>query len=191
MPDFLPSEFDPAGLCARILKGDPAAEAELVERFLPRVRAMIAIRTNDRDARDDLGHEVMLAALSALRVEMPRNPEMLAGFVFGVARNVVNGDIRRRGRRRTEELSAARSIPGSGVSTREEEMLQDARREIERLDAVDREVLGLTLTEGLEPAEIAQRLSLPAATVRQRKARAIARLIERLSRGRGRAPLTQ
>jgi RNA polymerase sigma factor (sigma-70 family) len=114
---------------------------------------------------------------------------MLAGFIFGIARNVVIGDIRRRSRRRTEELSAARSIPDSSAITRETEMIQDARREIERLDAADREVLGLTLTEGLEPAEIAERLGVPSATVRQRKSRAIGRLIERLSRKSGVPPL--
>ncbi len=189
VPDFVSSSFDPAELCARILKGDATAEAELIERFLPRLRAMIAMRMNDRDAMDDLGNEVMLAALCALRDEMPRNPEMLAGFIFGIARNVVNGDIRRRSRRRTEELSAARSIPDSSAITRETEMIQDARREIERLDAADREVLGLTLTEGLEPAEIAERLGVPSATVRQRKSRAIGRLIERLSRKSGVPPL--
>jgi RNA polymerase sigma factor (sigma-70 family) len=150
---------------------------------------MVGVRTNDRGAIDDLGQSVMLAALCALRREMPRNPEILPSFIFGIARNLVNDYFRRLGRERTEDLSAAESIPDRDVLTREREMIQDARREIERLDSADREVLELTLTEGLEPNEIAERLGLPGATVRQRKSRAIARLIERLSRRRGSGPL--
>ncbi len=186
-----PTTFQPAELCARVLRGDAAAEAELVERFLPRVRTMVAVRTGDRNSIDDLSHEVILAALCSLRAEMPRNPEMLAGFIFGIARNIVNGHFRKVAREKTEELTAAESIPDRDVLTREREMIQDARREIERLDETDREVLGLTLTEGLEPSEIADRLGLPSATVRQRKSRAMARLMERLSRRRGPALLKQ
>jgi RNA polymerase sigma factor (sigma-70 family) len=150
---------------------------------------MVAVRTNEPGAVDDLAHEVMLAALCTLREQMPRNPETLPAFVFGIARNVVSSYFRRQRRDRTVELSAAESIPDRNVLNREREILQDARREIERLDPADREVLHMTLTEGLEPIEIAQRLGMPAATVRQRKARAIKRLIERLSRMRGTAPL--
>jgi hypothetical protein len=56
-----PHFFDPAQICARILRSDPEAERELVERFLPRVRTMLALRTSNRDAAEELGQEVMLA----------------------------------------------------------------------------------------------------------------------------------
>jgi RNA polymerase sigma-70 factor (ECF subfamily) len=178
------SAFDPAELCARILRGDPAAEAELIDRFLPRVRTMVSVRMNDPESVDDLSQSIMLAALCSLRTEMPRNPEILPSFLFGIARNFVNDHFRRRGRERTEDLAAAESIPDSPIKAREREMIEDAKREIGRLDAPDREVLELTLTEGLEPNEIAERLGLPGATVRQRKSRAMKRLLERLSRAK-------
>jgi RNA polymerase sigma factor (sigma-70 family) len=184
-----PLAFDPGSLCARILKGDPAAEAELIDRFLPRVRAMVAIRTGDRDAAEDLGHEIMIEALCALRRETPREPAMLPAFVFGISRNLINGHVRTKIRHRNGDLSLAESIPAGNAIAREREMVDDARREIESLDAPDREVLDLSFSEGMEPAEIALRLRIPAATVRQRKARALKRLLERLSRKRPGAPL--
>jgi RNA polymerase sigma factor (sigma-70 family) len=173
--------LDSARLCARILERESAAEAELIDRFLPRVRTLVAIRTRDRDAVDDLGQEIMLEALCALRREMPRDPERLAAFVFGIARNRVNDHFRRESKLQTDDLSAAAAIT-DGILTREREMLDDARRGIEALDERDREVLDLSFSEGMEPSEIAHQLSIPAATVRQRKARAIKRLSERLSR---------
>ncbi len=145
---------------------------------------MVSVRTNDRHAIDDLSQSVMLAALCALRQEMPRNPEILPSFIFGIARNLVNDHFRRLSRNRTEDLSTAESIADTNVVTREREMIEDARREIERLDFSDRQILELTLTEGLEPNEIAERLGLPGATVRQRKSRAMKKLIDRLSRRR-------
>jgi RNA polymerase sigma factor (sigma-70 family) len=187
----VPLLFDPAELCARILVRDRRAEEEFVERFLPRVRAMISARSNDKSALDDLGQEVMIAALSSLRERMPRDPEALPSFIFGIARNIVNGYFRRQSRERTEELGPTESIPDRTVISRESEMVQDARHEIERLEPGDREVLNLTLNEGLEPAEIAERLGITGEAVRQRKSRAMKRLLERLSRGRGAAPLHQ
>lgn len=63
----LPSSFDPVQLCARIQRLDREAEREFVERFLPRIRTMLAVRTSNRDAADEISQEVMMAALCARR----------------------------------------------------------------------------------------------------------------------------
>ncbi len=172
--------FDPAQLCTRILQSDPDAERELVERFLPRVRTMIAVRTSDRDAADELAQDVMLAALCALREGKAREPERLTAFLFGIARNLANDYIRRRSRDRCEQLTLAHDVAVSSRAA-ENERFEDARREIERLDSADREVLTLTLADGLEPAEIASKLGLSPDVVRQRKSRALKRLMALLN----------
>jgi RNA polymerase sigma-70 factor (ECF subfamily) len=152
---------------------------------------MIGARVPNPAAVDDLAQEAILAALTSLRAQMPLNPENPGAYLYGVAKNVVNAHFRRQGRERTEELGLAESIPDHNVVTRERELVRDARREIERLDGADREVLDLTLIEGLEPTEIAARLGIAAATVRQRKSRAMKRLIERLSLRSRPGPLQQ
>jgi RNA polymerase sigma factor (sigma-70 family) len=184
------SAFDSAELCVRLLNGDSSAESEFVTRFLPRVRSMIAARTGDREATQDLGQQVMLNAICSLRQQMPRNPDLLGAFVFGVTRNIVNGYFRDQTRHRMEDLAATETITDSAVLSRERGMIEDARHEIEKLDPADRQVLRLTLSEGMEPAEIAVKLRIPAATVRQRKSRAIQRLKDRLSRGGPPNPLS-
>ena len=55
------------------------------------------------------------------------------------------------------------------------------------LAPADREVLQLTLVDGLHPREIAQRLSLSSDTVRQRKTRALKRLMAAVDAGGGEA----
>lgn len=173
-----PAGFDPVRLCARILNADRNAEHELAERFLPRVRTLLAVRTSDRDAAEELAQECILAALCALRDGKARNPEALAGFVFGIARNLADDFIRRRCKNPAEQLSDShdRPVPESENASRVSEL----RDEIGRLDPLDREVLTLTLVDGMEPAEIARSLGISPEAVRQRKSRAVKRLSTRL-----------
>ena len=49
---------------------------------------------------------------------------------------------------------------------------------ISSLDAIDKQILQMTLVDGLKPGVIAQRLSLNPDVVRQRKLRATRRVIE-------------
>ena len=70
--------------------------------------------------------------------------------------------------------------PASLVAAEPQEDEQRRALVTQALDAMapaDREVLQLTLVDGLHPREIAQRLSLPPETVRQRKTRALKRLV--------------
>ncbi|MFL6060914.1 MAG: RNA polymerase sigma factor [Marmoricola sp.] len=99
-------------------------------------------------------------------------------WLYGVARkslaNHHRGDRRRdrlgqRLRERLTETSFA--DPATGVVEREA-----VRAALARLPELDREVLTLTVWEGLEPREIAEVLRLPSATVRQRLSRARTRM---------------
>ena len=175
-----------AALVERLKAGDPDAEHQLVLLFRRRVQVMVEIRIRDREAARDLTQETMLAAVSALRDARLREPDRLAAFVYGIARNVANNYVRRR----QGEPVAAQLENEMLVADAEEEMLDRAQRALasralESLAKDDRDVLTLTLIDGLKPGEIATRLGLGVDVVRTRKSRALKRIIaeiERLSR---------
>ncbi|MCC7124193.1 MAG: sigma-70 family RNA polymerase sigma factor [Acidobacteria bacterium] len=177
--DGHPAPADWASPLARIAAGDAEAETMLVQHFLPRVRALLMARTRNADLARDLTQDALLALLQAARRQQIRDPERLPAFVAGIARNLANSHLRGQ---------AARERP-LDVLVHEPFVVDDHdRRERERLltqglaalTPGDREVLELTLLEGLKPAEIAARLGLSAEVVRTRKSRAQQRLHEAL-----------
>ena len=174
-----------AGLAERIRSGDAAADEELVRRFHERVFVMALARTRDRETARDVAQETMLAVLTSVREGRIHEPEKLAGYVCGTARNLVLEHLRAR-RNRADPLLVD---PPSAVDV-EEELEESERRTLVRrvlraLGASDRLVLLLTLVDGLTPAQAGARMGIRPDAVRQRKLRALRRaraMLERLSR---------
>jgi RNA polymerase sigma factor (sigma-70 family) len=126
----------------------------------------------------DLTQDTLLAVILALRKNQLRDAERLPAFVLGVARNVVNNHLRGVHRRGEGELDADVAASLVAAEPREDEERRAlVRQALDAMAPADREVLHLTLVDGLHPREIAQRLSLPSETVRQRKTRALKRLV--------------
>jgi RNA polymerase sigma-70 factor, ECF subfamily len=170
-------------LVERIAAGEPAAEAELAERFDRRVRIMMAVRTRDRDAAQDLAQETLIAVLGALRKGQLREAERLSAFVHGTARNVLNNYFRRR-----QQQPAAVELSPDVASFVPPDELEDSERAralregLKQLEPADRAVLMMTLVDDLKPGEIARRLGLSSEVVRTRKSRALKRLTEHVRR---------
>jgi RNA polymerase sigma-70 factor, ECF subfamily len=170
-------------LVRRIASGDSSAEHSLIEHFAPRVRAMTMARTRDVDLARDLTQESLIAILVAARKGQIRDLARVAAFVCGVARNIVNNH-----RRRTVKLQESplddellqAGVPGLIAETDHEEL--DRQRQMARalstLGPSDREVLLLTLVDGLKPGEIAEKTGLSPDVVRTRKSRALKRVLE-------------
>jgi RNA polymerase sigma-70 factor (ECF subfamily) len=140
-----------------------------------RVLGYLARRVDPTEDAADLLSEVMLVTWRR-RHDLPASPEDLP-WVFGVARNVLANHRRSTTRRlaATEDLAAhLRLLPLSDGQHREAGM--DLRAALARLDDLDREIVTLSVWEQLSSAEIAVVLTMPAATVRSRLARARARL---------------
>lgn len=173
---------DLARVADRIRDGDPSAEDELFRQFSERVRVFLVMRTRDREAAQDLGQEVMIHVLTALRRGQLRESASLAAFVYGVARNVVNNFLRTGRRERTEPLGpdmpAATPDPVDEFETGERRAL--VRRSLARLNRADRGILTMTLVDGLKPGEIAYRLGLTSEVVRARKSRALKKVVDRV-----------
>ena len=66
-------------------------------------------------------------------------------------------------------------------SAEDQQRAQLVRRAVSELESDDRRILMLTLVEGLTPGEIASRLRLSPEVVRQRKSRAIKKVIAMLA----------
>jgi RNA polymerase sigma-70 factor, ECF subfamily len=166
------------GLAARIQAGEPGAEDELVRQFRPGLVAVMRARTRDPQIAPELAHDTLMAVIAALREGKLRDEERLAGFVHGVARNVLASHFRRRsGEPITVELDPDLPLP-QPRDAEERERRELALRAIDELGPLDRQVLELSLVHGLAPAEIARRLDLSPEAVRMRKMRAVRRAAE-------------
>ena len=157
------------GWVADIAAGDAVAEAAFAAHFAPRIRAMLRSRLRQADAVLDLTQDTLVASILALRKGQLREPDRLPAFVHGVARNIVNNHLRgehRRGESPLDDEVAAR-LPA--IDSREDDERRGlVAKGLASIAPADREVLQLTLVDGLHPREIAQRLSLSSDTVRQR-----------------------
>ena len=172
-------EFNGTAIIDRIFAGDASAEEELIARFQQRVRLYVAVRTSHPDYADEVTQETMLAAVLALREGKVREPEHLAAFILGIARNQLADAIRKQARRKTMPLPEGYDCPAPN-SEQDPELVESARKEIETLEPGDRRILWLTLIDGFKPGEIAAQVGMSAELVRQRKSRALRKIVERL-----------
>ena len=168
-------------LAERIRNHDPSAEEELVRLFSRRVACLVIARTRDREIARDLTQDVMLAVVLALRDGHLREPERLAAFVLGTARNLVNNYLRTLRRQpREDPIDPGFDLASMPAEFENTERADLVRQALGALDSTDRKILSLTLVEGLKPGEIALRLGLTPEVVRTRKSRAVRKVTERV-----------
>lgn len=85
-------------IAARIRAGEEAAAAELVRRFRPGLSVVLRRRCRDDGAAEDLVQDTLLLALQKIRRGEVEDPERLAGFIHGTARNLYLNYRRKAGR---------------------------------------------------------------------------------------------
>ena len=100
-------------LVRRIVSGEPAAEAELVQRFSRALSFLLRRLTRDVAAAEDLYQETFRLVIEKVRRGELREAERLPGFVSSLARNLFLGSARRGGRRRQwhGDSAAAETAP--------------------------------------------------------------------------------
>ena len=99
-----------------------------------------------------------------------------------MARNVINNFKRRNLKHPESPLDDEATAVAAPQSTDADgpERRRLVARALSTLSQTDRQVLLLTLVEGLKPGEIAQKLGLTADVARTRKSRAVKRILEAL-----------
>ena len=150
--------------------------------LVPGLQLVVARRLGaGADAQDAL-QEILTRALAAFDRGQPATSEQLPAFVHGIARHVI-ADVARNEIRRRET-----SLPDS-LHTREPSPLESMvsaetrsamQRALRLLDPADRDLLRRCFVHGERLASIAHALNVPAARLRKRKSRALARLRELL-----------
>ncbi|MGW3951049.1 RNA polymerase sigma factor [Streptomyces sp. NPDC004752] len=167
---------------------DPAEFTPLVERYSAALHGYFARRMPG--AADDLLAEAWLQAFAARRT-FDASRGSARGWLFGVARNVLAGTVRRAAR---TEVPPGEQVtdPWQAVDQRLDAaaLAPALRGALAELPVEEREVMLLVSWEQLTPAEAAAAVGIPSGTARSRLHRARGRLRERLGPARqaGRRP---
>jgi RNA polymerase sigma-70 factor (ECF subfamily) len=142
----MPDEAEVAtDLGRRIAAGQASAEGELVQRYSRGL--LYLLRRLAPELAEDLHQETFRIVLERLRRRELDEPEGLAGFLRGIARNLVIGERRKTARRRTEadeeELAqAVNPAPGQLSAVLLDEEAETVRQLIRELPTErDRQLL--------------------------------------------------
>ena len=153
-------------LVTRVKRGDPSAEASLVERYNRGLRYLLRRKTRDPELAEDLLQETWAVALSRLRGESLDEPERLSGFLCGVARHLALNETRKAARQKTtpasdvidlvpdEQDSPMSRVSRAEVSNTVRRLLGELRQER------DREILHLFYVRELEKETICSQLGV-------------------------------
>lgn len=172
-----------AALVQRVQNGDSVAEDDLARLFDKRIFVTVFARTHDREAARDLTQEVLIALLKALRNGDVREPEHLAAFVYGIARNLVNNYFRRCTQQpRTDPLDDDLPVAARNDDPDAFDRMKMVQGMLERTDRIDRKILLMMLVQGYKAGEVASQLNLSSDVVRQSKSRALKKIVDRVKK---------
>jgi RNA polymerase sigma-70 factor (ECF subfamily) len=171
---------DERDLVDRLRRGEAAAFDRVYARYRQRIYGFLARLAGRRDLADDLFQETFLKlATHATRLAEETD---LAAWLFTVARNAWRSHLRwtlfdldRRRALAWDEPDAPPSPHDRATATEDRRRLE---RALAKLSPADREVLLLVGVEGLPQDQVAGILGMKHDAVRQRVARARARLAE-------------
>lgn len=173
------TEADDVELWARIRTDDADAFGLLFQRHGARIHGYALRRTGDVQAAEDLVAIVFLEAWRQ-RDQVDLHQPSALPWLYGVAANVIRHQHRSR-RRHQAALDRLAHLPprSPALVERQAEAAADAQRVLAQIQALprrERDVLVLSVWEGLSHAEIAVALDTTIGTVKSRLSRARARL---------------
>jgi RNA polymerase sigma factor (sigma-70 family) len=170
------------GVRTRFRDGDPEAVRAVYEFYGGLVYAVAHRVLGDRRLAEDATQQVFLKAWRAA-ASLDEDREM-GPWLATIARRVAIDVYRSEGRRSADPLESASPADPALVSTPQSaEAIYDVwevRQAVGELPVEEQEIVRLQHFEGLTHSEIAERLKLPAGTVKSRSFRAHKRLAAQL-----------
>jgi RNA polymerase sigma-70 factor (ECF subfamily) len=174
-----------AQLVLAVRGGNRAAADRLLERYLRACRAVALAVTGSEDDADDVCQDGFITAIT--RIDECRDPERFGGWLLQIVRNRARNHLRARAVRETRplpEVATGNTADPSAAAERNELRLR-LNAALQALSAQQREVVLLHDLEGWTHREIAERLHLPAGTVRSHLHYARRKLRDLLGRADG------
>jgi RNA polymerase sigma-70 factor (ECF subfamily) len=178
-----------SALVVALQRGDHAAFAEVHARYGPRIFTFLCRMTGRTHLAEDLYQETWVKlAVHATRLAADTD---LPAWLYTVARNLARSERRSLRSRSTAGEEAAETADRGGspfdwaAATQTQARLEEA---LGALPAPFREVILLVVVEGLDHERAATVLALSPEALRQRLARARAKLAEHLARSAPRKP---
>jgi len=156
---------------------DREAEAELCRRFAPRIRLYGLKHLRNEAAAADLMQEVLVLLLAKLRDRGVREPNQVASFALGTARQMVI-DWRRSGARRVRILEkfSVDLMPAEAEEQTEPIDSERLKRCLSALPERERAVLVMTFYDDRPADVVATELGLSPGNVRVIRHRGLERL---------------
>ncbi|MGB9757625.1 MAG: RNA polymerase sigma factor [Candidatus Bipolaricaulaceae bacterium] len=164
--------MDDAELLFRISRGDEGSFKKFYERFAPRVFRYALTLVRDRYLAEEVVQETMVTVWKSAKNF--RGHSQVSTWVFGIARNHARSLLRR-----APEIAEE----PEGLEERGAEPVDQGervRKALEKLPALEREVVVLAFYQGVSYREIAEILGIPEGTVKSRMFRARKHLRELL-----------
>jgi RNA polymerase sigma-70 factor (ECF subfamily) len=162
-------------------RGSREAFAELFARYQGPLCGFFRRRLHSQERAEDLVQETFLAVMRATSRYEPRS--LVRTYLYGIALKLLAGERRKQAK--------DPPVPESATEPAAENASENVvwvRQALEKLDAIDREVLMLREYEQLSYTEIAQLLRIPVNTVRSRLFRALWRSKNACARKGSRKP---
>jgi RNA polymerase sigma-70 factor, ECF subfamily len=150
-------------------RGSRAAFEELFARYQGPLYGFFRRRLPSRERADDLVQETFLAVIGANTRYEPR--ALVRTYLYGIALKLLAGERRKQANDPPAPEASTKPSPEPAVESAPDTVMW-VRQAIEKLEAMDREVLMLREYEQLSYAEIAHLLRIPVNTVRSRLFRA-------------------
>jgi RNA polymerase sigma-70 factor (ECF subfamily) len=171
-------------LIERLRSGEPAAVAELYDRYRNDIRAFARRLVGDPTIAEDLVHETFVsipAAMASYRAEAA-----LRTFVFGIAVNHAKHHVRAAARRRKAIAAYASEAKGSPTTpdqaSERRELVVALHRALDELPIDQRVAFVLCEIEERSSKDVAEFVGVPESTVRTRLLHARKKLRELLTR---------
>jgi len=171
-------------LIDRLIAGEEQAYEMLLDEFeAPVYRFFYYSQGNHQTAQDQCG-ETFARFVGSIRNFRSDNMHSLRAFIFGIARNILMDDLRRK-RLVREDTSLLKELPSKRPSVFREvsstEELEHVLKVIAQFKEVERQILLLRFVEGLKLDEIADIMKMPSSSVKSHVHRSRKKLCRILS----------